>query len=218
MIKHTTVALVLAAASSSAMAQQSILSFGFTDLNGSYTLLGSTFRALGSAGANGDVTRLQGPAGTAVYAAGTTLGRVDVSLTVSGILGGTANGNGTFTIFDADAVNPDSITGTVSGQFIQNGPVVFFNGLLSNVFLNDNGVLDGLFDGPTGGSFPLNFGPNTPPFSGALIELFVGSPANFFTGDFSGVSTQVSGQVVPAPTSLAVLGLGLIAAGRRRRR
>lgn len=217
-MKHATVALVLAAASSGAMAQQSILSFGFTDLEGSYTLLGSTFKAAGSAAANGDVTRIQGPSSTALYAAGTTLNRVDVTLTVSGILGNTANGSGTLTIFDADAVNPDSITATVTGQFIQNGPAVFFNGMLTNVFLNDNGTLDGSFDGPSGGSFPLSFAPNLPPFSGALIELFVGSPSNFFTGNFSGVSTQVAGQVVPAPTSLAVLGLGMIAAGRRRRR
>jgi len=208
--------LAVAALSGSAMAQTTILSFGFTDLNGSYTLLGSTFDASGQAISSGDVTRLQGGAATALYNPGTAVGRVNINLNVTGILGNTANGNGTLTISDSDAI-ADTMTATVSGQFIQNGSAVFFNGSLTNVFLNDNGAPDGQFNGPSGGSFPLSFAPNLPPFTGAVIQLYVGTPGNFFTGNFNGVSTQLSGQIVPAPATLGVLGLGLVGLRRRRR-
>ena len=211
-------ALVVAAASGAACAQQAILSFGFTDLNGSYVLAGSTFQANGQAISSGDITRLQAPGGQANYNVGSTIGLVNVTMNVSGIAGPTANGAGTFTILDGDAV-PDSITGSITGQFIQNGPAVFFDGVLSNVLLHDNGPQDGMFNGPSGGTpFPLDFSPSAPPFTGDIIQLYVGTPGNFFTGNFSGVSTQVSGEIIPSPTSLAALGAGLLMAGRRRRR
>lgn len=207
------------AAATGASAQQSIFTFGFTELNGAYNQGLMQFTAdgvdTGVLRTTGDVTRLQTPgASTALYDPGFAVGLVNVTLTVSGILGTTANGAGSITITDADG---DTITGTVNGQFIANGPAVFFNGLLSGVNLNDNGPQDGLFNGPSGGSFPLSFAPNPPPYSGAIVQLYVGSPGNFFTSSFSGVSTQVSGAVVPAPASLALLGLGLGAARRRRR-
>ncbi|MFN0133574.1 MAG: hypothetical protein ACKVW3_13740 [Phycisphaerales bacterium] len=209
----------VAVAASGAAAQQSIFSFGFTELNGAYDQGLMRFTADGvNAGvlqSTGDVTRLQNPgSGTALYDPGFANGLVNVTLTVSGILGTTANGAGFITITDADG---DTITGAVNGQFIANGPAVFFNGLLSNVNLNDNGPLDGLFNGPSGGAFPLSFLPNPPPYTGAIVQLYIGSPGNFFTSTFSGVSTQVSGGVVPAPAGLALLGLAAGAARRRRR-
>src|ERR1044071_8191498 len=207
-IRFGAAVLAVVGAAAAASAQQSILSFGFTDLNGAYTLVGSTFTATGQNISSGDVTRLQAPGGQAYNDQGTTLGLVAVSLSVTGIAGPTANGNGTLTILDSDAT-PDSITGNISGQFIQNGPAVFFNGTLTNVILTDNGPQDGLFNGPSGGTFGLNFSPSQPPFTGAVIQLYVGTPGNFFTGNFSGVSTQVSGQIVPAPATLGALGLGM---------
>jgi MYXO-CTERM domain-containing protein len=205
--------------SSGALAQQTILTFGFTDLNGQFNAATGLFRALGVDAGNlhsqGDVSRLQATQGTATYGLGQAAGRVDVSLTVTGIVGPTANGNGTITILDLDG---DSLTATVSGQFIANGPAVFFNGTLTNLAFTDGGVPDTTFDGPGGGSFARTFLPAPPPYTGAIVQLFIGNAGAFFSQSFSGLSTQVSGAVVPGPASLALLGLGVLAAGRRRRR
>jgi hypothetical protein len=213
--------LVAGVAASAASAQQTILTFGFTELNGSYSVGSGIFSAVGvdqGVGSplrtSGDVSRLQGPTGTAVYSPGTGNNRVNVALAVSGILGTTANGAGTIQVLD---INGDILSATVQGQFIANGPAVFFNGLLTNAsFTSVSG--DNTFDGPSGGSFPLTFAPALPPYTGAIIQLYVGSPGNFFSGNFTGVSTQVSGAIVPGPASLAAMGLGLAAFGGRRRR
>lgn len=201
-----------------AMAQNSILTFGFTEMNGSYSTATSHFMANAVATAplmtSGDVTRLVAPSNTALYNPGTASGLVGVDLLVSGVVGNTANGAGNLVITDA---NGDTLNATISGQFISNGPAVFFNGLLSNIFFTDNGAQDGQFDGPSGGSFPLTFQPVPPPYSGAIVQLYIGNAGAFFTQSFSGISTQVSGAIVPTPASLSVLGLGALAARRRRR-
>jgi hypothetical protein len=212
--------VVAAGVASTASAQQAILSFGFTELNGSYNMGTTTFTAVGvdqgvggALRSTGDVSRLQAPFGTASYDPGTAASRVNVTLAVSGIVGPMANGSGNITIIDS---NGDSLGASVSGQFIQNGPAVFFNGTLTNAaFTSVSG--DGQFNGPSGGAFPLSFAPAPGPYNGALIQLYIGSPGNFFTSSFAGVSTQVSGAIVPAPASLALLGLGALFAGRRRR-
>ena len=206
---------------SAASAQQAILSFGFTELAGSYNSTTQTFMALGvdqgvgqPLRTTGDVTRLQQPnSGTASYDPGFAAGLVNVNLSVSAILANTANGNGTIRMTDS---NGDFLQANVAGGFIRNGSAVFFNGTLTGAaFTSVSG--DNLFNGPSGGSFPLTFAPATGPFDGYVIQLYVGSPGNFFTGSFSGVSTQVSGEIIPAPASFALLGLGLAAIGRRRR-
>jgi MYXO-CTERM domain-containing protein len=210
-------AAVCVAASTAAQAQEAILSFGFTELSGGYSTASTQFSAVGvdtaSLRSTGDVTRLLGPSSTAQYLPGAAAGLVNVNLAVSGITPTTANGAGTLAIMD---VNGDLLTANIAGQFSNMGTAVFFNGLLSDAqFVSVSG--DGLFNGPSGGSFPLTFAPATAPYNGAIFELFVGTPGNFFTGDFSGVSVQVSGAVTPAPASLALLGLGAAFAARRRR-
>src|SRR6185369_17374467 len=114
-----------------------------------------------------DVTRLISPAGSATYQTGQAGGRVDVELAVSGIAGPTANGVGTIDITD---LNGDVLHAAINGQFIANGPAVFFNGSLSAIsFINNHN--DGFFDGPGGGSIPLTFSPAPPPYTGALVQL-----------------------------------------------
>ena len=210
------------AAAGAASAQQAILSFGFTELDGGYATAGSTFSATGidqGAGnplrSTGDVTDLQRNL-TASYAPGAAAGLVNISLNVFNIVGTTsAQGVGTLAITDA---NGDQLVANVSGSFIGNGNSIFFNGGLTNVALVNNHN-DGLFDGPSGGSFPLTFAPAPPPYTGYLIQLTVGSPSNFFQSSWTGVSTQASGEVIPAPGALAALGMmGLALSGRRRRR
>jgi hypothetical protein len=218
---HVTLAIAAGlVGASAASADSTILTFGFTDLAGQFNLGTGLFSALGvdqgvgqPLRSQGDVTRLIAPPGTATYQTGQANGRVDVELAVSGIVGPTANGVGTIDIRDA---NNDVLHASVNGQFIQNGPAVFFNGTLTNVaFVNVSG--DGTFDGPGGGSIPLSFSPAPPPFTGALVQLYIGSAGAFFTQSFQNISTQISGAIVPAPASLGLLGVGLLAAGRRRR-
>lgn len=233
MNRKNIVVLALAASStfvaSQAMAVDTILSFGYTDLNGSFAGSGGngSFTAnatnAGGLASGGDVTRLSSPAGTATFNPGFVSGldAADFALTLSvfGNNGSVAFGQGTFTITDVDG---DTITGNIDGFWVKgadtgNGSFnTFFNGDLSNVVLTDNGIADGQFSGNGGSSFDLNLGfPGI--FEGALVQLFLQPGSDFFGSNFSGISTQVSGEIVPAPSAAALLGLVGVAGLRRRR-
>jgi len=205
---------VLAAAG--AAQGQVILTFGYTDVEGSFSTATSEFTGRAVPSTSGDVTRTAAPGGTADFDDGFAGDIADFKLDLSVLLTtpSTADGTGTFEIIDADG---DTITGSINGEFETPGSgIVFFNGTLSDVFLNDNGDPDGTFDGTDGGSFGLDL-PGTAPFDGAFVQLFIGGTGGFFDRDFSGVSAQVDGIIVPAPAAAALFGLGGLAALRRRR-
>lgn len=213
-------ALLVGAAGVSVQAD-TILTFGFTDLSGSFAANTSIYTATGVNNAGGlqtqgDVTRLMNPgSGTATYLTGQGAGRVSVNLAISNIQPTSATGAGTITILDADG---DSLVANVNGTFFQSGVAVFFNGALSNPTFTDNGVADSTFDGPGGGSFLRTFTPGVPPITGALVQLYMGDGANLFSTSFGNVSTQINGAFVPTPGALMLAGLGGLAAARRRRR
>ncbi len=203
-----------------------ILSFTFSDLNGAFAPSSATTGQF-SAGSsnsgglftNGDVTSLVAPGGSALYggAGGVAPGIVDIQLSMTNINTGalTADGLGTLTILDADG---DILSGTVMGNFFGSpGGGTFFNGALSNVTIVDGGAVDPTWNGPNGGSFDRSLGGAPQPYTGFIINLFVNSTGNFFQTAFSGSSTQASGELVPAPATLAALGFGVMALGRRRR-
>jgi hypothetical protein len=212
--------MILAAAGVAASAAvanaQTILTFGFTDVNGTFTASDGSFTGVADSTTSGDVTRLSSPAGTAVFEPGFVgSGSADFSFDIDVMItgAGEADGDGTFTVTD---VHGETLTGLLDGQFTQlGGGIIAFSGLLSGVQFNDVSG-DGTFDGPSVGSFSTDL-PGTGPYDGALVQLFIASSGGFFDADFTGVSTQVSGVVVPAPASLALLGLGGLAAVRRRR-
>lgn len=195
---------------------QAILTFGFTDVDGSFTAADGSFAGASTATTSGDVTRLSAPGGTAVFDPGFAgVGASDFSFDIDVMItgAGTADGAGSFSIVD---VHGESLTGDLDGQFVELAPgIIAFNGLLSGVQFNDVSG-DGTFDGPTAGSFSTDL-PGTAPYDGALVQLFLDGSGGFFDADFTGISTQVSGVIVPAPASLALLGLGGLAATRRRR-
>jgi hypothetical protein len=198
-----------------------VLTFGFTDTSGSYDGAGNFSASAVDSGVlktSGDVTSLFGAGGTAEFDAGFASGgtmadfQMNLSVDTPGSPG-PSTGSGSFTITDADG---DTIVGDITGNWLSGGgDIVFFNGFLSNVFLNATGG-GTTFDGPSSGAF--NMGIPGQPLEGAFVTLFIATGSGFFDRAFSGVSTQVDGVVVPAPAGImALAGLGLMAGTRRRR-
>ena len=216
-MKHCSIlATAVVAATAGLASADTILSWGYTDTVGSFD--GTTFSAVAGMDTAGDVTRLADPASTAEFDVGfltrSALADVVIQIAVSNVGAVTADGSGTFELTDNDG---DTITGNIDGVFINGGAgFVFFNGLLTNVALNNNSPVSNTFDGVDGGSFDMDL-PGSPPYEGAFIALNLSGTNGFFTSAFDDISTQVNGEIVPAPASLALLGLGGLAGIRRRR-
>jgi len=214
-----TVAGVVGLAASTASAN-AILTFGFTDLSGSYDRINSTSGTMSAVATDtpdlatsGDVTRLATPGGTANFDVGfsTRSAFADVVLTmnITNRTSLTADGNGSIVITDDDG---DTITATLSGMFTTPGAgITFFTGYLSGVTLTGS-----TFDGTDGGSFGTDL-PGNEPYTGAVVQLFINSGGGFFNADFDNESIQIDGIIVPTPASVALAGLGGLCGFRRRR-
>jgi len=215
-MKTHAVAMLLGGVVAAAQAD-AILTFGFTDLSGSFSVGTSTFAAdavdAGNLRSAGDVTRLAPAGGTANFDDGfvsrSAFADVALSMAVSNINANSADGNGSILITDHTG---DTIVADIDGVFSNGGfGIYFFTGYLTNVFLSGT-----TFDGPDGGSFNMNL-PGEEPYEGALVQLFISSNGAFFANDFAGRSVQVSGIIVPAPGFFGVAGAGLLLGTRRRR-
>jgi len=201
-----------------------VLTFGFTDMSGQFDLdpgggPGGQFgaRAVDTAVLRtaGDVSRIAVPFGTAVYDDGfvSALDPADVILSISvfNVLGGpipTAEGLGEFTIIDVDG---DTISGDIDGLWLLIGGGIFFNANLTNVVITSD---DNSFDGPAGGSIDVS---DLGVLEGANTVLLTNPVLGFFDTTFRDVSTQFSGELLPTPGAMALLGLGGLVATRRRR-
>lgn len=195
-------------------ASAQLVSFTYSDLDGSYNSGTSMYTATADGDSSGDVTRGDAMPGTADFGTGTfphVSADFGISMAVTNITATTADGNGTLTINDA---NGDSLAMDIDGTFTLLFGSVFFEGTLTNAFFGDEST-DGSFDGVTSGSFanPSPLGPLT----GSVVELFF-DPGSFFSADFSDEDTLVNGLLnpVPAPGTFALLGLGGLAMRRRR--
>jgi len=217
------VAAVLAIAAGAANAQSTLASFSYDSLSGTYVPSSAT---TGTFTANavditglrtvGDFNRTIASSGNADFPAGfvtdVNMADISISLPVS-VSGGTTASSalGTITITDIDG---DTFTSQVDGDWYLLAPgFYFFNGNLTNISLADNGVADGQFNGYNGAwnmTLPGN------PLEGAIVNLVFGAPGWFSTG-FNDFAVGVSGQIVPAPGVLGLIGLGGLAAARRRR-
>lgn len=202
-----------------------IVTFGFTDLDGDYTLtnpgnpaLGGPFVARASAistggpyDSRGDVTRVLTPGdGTALFnqafVAGADSLDFVLNMAIGNVTSSAATATGSFVLTDFDG---DTITGNITGNWIRLGGVFgSFEGTLSNISFNS--TADGQFEGNIG-SFPLTF-PGGPLYDGAIIVLETG---RWFTSNFSNADTQVEASILPEPASLVLLSLGLAFARRR---
>lgn len=207
----------LAASTASANA---ILTFGFTDLSGSYDYIDDTSGTMSAVAVDeqdlqtsGDVTRLALPGGTAQFNVGfmsrSAFADVVLTMNITNRTATDADGNGSIVITDDDG---DTITATLMGTFSTPGAgITFFTGYLSNV-----GLTGSSFDGTDGGSFDTDL-PGNEPYSGAVVQLFINSGGGFFNSDFDSESIQVDGIIVPTPATLALMGAGGLCGFRRRR-
>lgn len=225
----TFAALALTGLSVSAASADVIATFGYTELNGSYNNLdvdGSgnpLYRAAavntGSLQTRGDVTRLTGAGGTATFDTGFSSGGTGANyvaaISVIGF-GASRPGVGNVTLTDVDG---DTLSADVSGTWTP-GPgstgIIYFNGLLSNVVFASNGATgNGTFDGTSGTGFVT--ADLVASYTGALVQLSTRPGVGFFQGNFSNVSTLVNANIIPAPGSMALVGIAGLVGLRRRR-
>ncbi len=219
----------LALMSGSAMAFD-VMSFGFTDLAGSFDTgaapahsldMGDVFDGVfigmatteGGFATGGDFSRLVGPEGTAEFDSGFEaggFGDVTITITTANFDGMTAKGVGDVEIIDADG---DTFTATFEGTWFATGPFLFFNAVIDAASFSTE-LGDGNFDGPSGGEFEYA---DFPFLDGAFSMLLRPDGTSGFSSDFGPVTTQADAVLVPAPGVLALAGLGLFAGTGRRR-
>lgn len=213
----------LAAAASLANADV-VASFSYDDLAGSYSGNAGvgTFSAVAvdtmELQSSGDASRLVPTEGSAVFEPGFVSGLnpadFQISISVNVDAPGHAVGSGTFSATDADG---DTISGTIAGEWNLVGSFLAFSGNLANVVLADNGASDNMFNGTDGSSTDWSMAlPGGPVFEGAIVNLVFGA-TDFFASNFEDRATGVTAQIIPAPGAMALLGLGGLVAGRRRR-
>jgi hypothetical protein len=204
-----TFALVTVAALAGA-ANAQVISGTYDDLAGSWD--GTTFTAsavdTASLHSHGNVARTVSPIGNAIFNPGFVSAadpaNFTLSLTYVNIGPGLGTGSGSFSVVDVDG---STISGSLSGFWIDGGSFVAFNGSISSV-----SITGGTFDGNTGSWINdlLIDG-------GAINQLYLVGPGNFFTSPYSDVPVNLTFQLTPTPGALAVLGLGGLVVGRRRR-
>ncbi|MGQ0628631.1 MAG: PEP-CTERM sorting domain-containing protein [Phycisphaerales bacterium] len=227
------VAIAGAAFAATAANADGILTFGYTDTDGDYLSnamnptgpgFNGSFTARASAtsplNSSGDVTRLIPVSGQATFQSDFITRSLanavfNISVENKDNMLRLADGQGDFTITDTDG---DTYTGIIFGFWVQltNGRT-FFNGELSNVVFNDNGALDGNFNGEGGTFFDGNLGfPGV--YEGAITQVFIRSGVGFFDQSFDDAPTNVEGVIVPTPGAMGLAGLGMLAMAKRRRK
>jgi hypothetical protein len=220
MINRTTIVAALAAGSTFAAADV-VVSYSFTDLDGSFDAASGTFSAFaensGDLQSGGDVSSLVGDKGTAQYDTGFFgLGdlNVEIQLEVFNITSSSADAGGVINITDLDG---DTLSASVSGTWDILSPFgfMFFTGTSSDFTFTDNGDLDARFNGATG-SFDLASLSNQV-FDGA-VSIILQNFGGFSGGSFSGASTQSDGILVPTPGAIAIGAMGVAGMAIRRRR
>lgn len=205
----------IVAAASAAVAGPLVGTFSYENLESNYNAGTGSLVTTANLLSTGSVSRLVGPTSTARFNQGFASFTLD--LTVSNVVGSTADGNGTVIGTDLDG---DTFTANVDGNFLYVpvvGPIgiVFFDGIMSNFFFNNESG-DGTFDGNSSLISTDFTGIASQPFLGGIQRLSVGN-IGFFDTSWSTQLAEVDGQIIPAPAVLAGLGLSLAVAGRRRR-
>ena len=210
------VAVLVGVSALSPLAAQAgpILTFGFTDLDTDYDLATGAFTAVSDSTTNGEVSRTVAPVGTAVYDADFTGGiaAVDFALDISNVTANSADGIGSVSIVGLDG---DTITADLAGSWARLAGFGFFTGTVSNLNLNELG--DGIFEGPTGGGFSMDFDAYVrEPYSGMM--QFLGLTGGWFDASYENLNVGTQASILPEPGTCVLLGLGLVALRGRARR
>ncbi|MBZ0172156.1 MAG: hypothetical protein K8E66_07240 [Phycisphaerales bacterium] len=199
-----------------------IVSYSYTDLDGTYDASSGTFSAEatdnGTLATGGDVSLLIGAKGTAEFDTGFFglggLADVDITMSISNVTGSSADGVGMVTLTDTDG---DILSASFTGIWNIINPIgfMFFSGTADDYEFTDNGQADGVFNGTTGSFDMSSLVGNL--FDGA-ISLLLRNPGGF-GDDFAKVSTQGDGILIPTPGAVLIASvgaLGMIAPRRRR--
>lgn len=227
-------ALAVAAGTISAAKADTVASLSYQTLSGVFTSTSATTGTFdvfantagnaaglpgGTAGnSTGNVTR-EPAGGNAAFFSG-FYGNIDFSdfqvhLNVTAITPVSALATGTFTATD---ILGNTITGTISGTWsfgnLPGVQLAFFDATLTNVNYTANA--GNLFTGNAATTANMaGLGANLP--GSMQITFLQNVPPPIFSVNIPVVSTVVQGQITPTPGALALLGLGGLVAGRRRR-
>ncbi|MBO6514078.1 MAG: PEP-CTERM sorting domain-containing protein [Phycisphaerales bacterium] len=197
--------------------------FGYTDMGANWDSVSSQL-VLGAAeegnlSTSGDLTNYfgEGLPSTALFnsgfADGSTSADSQFEMTLSNITATSADASGTFVITD---INGDTLSGSYVGTWTNQFGFGFFDAQITAAAYNDTESGNSIFEGNAGETFAVP----TDLLEGGLSVLLQ-MPEWFDTqdGDFQARTTQLDGilVVVPAPGALALMGLGGVVAGRRRR-
>jgi MYXO-CTERM domain-containing protein len=198
--------------------------FGYTDMGANWNQ-GASQLTVGASATNtlntsGDITNYLG-AGfptTALFnsgfADGSTSADSQFTMDLSNITATTADASGTFMITD---INGDTLSGSYVGTWTNQFGFGFFDGQILAASYNETESGNSVFEGNAGQTFAVP----TDALTGGL-SMLLQMPEWFDSnnGNFNARTTQLDGILVsnvPTPGSLALLGLGGLVTGRRRR-
>lgn len=198
--------------------------FGYTDMGANWDSVSSQL-VIGAEdnatlSTSGDLTNYLGAgfSSTALFndgfADGSTSADSQFEMTLSNITANSADASGSFTITD---INGDTLTGVYAGTWTNQFGFGFFDGQITAAVYNDTESGNNVFEGNAGQTFVVP----ADALEGGL-SMLLQMPEWFSTqdGDFQARTTQLDGilvSTVPAPGALALMGLGGMIAGRRRR-
>jgi hypothetical protein len=189
-----------------------ITTFGFTDLAGSYDANTGIYMAMADVITDGDVTRLIPSSQVALFEHDFTgaVANFDLELQITGVTATTANAAGQFVITDA---NGDMIQGNLGGAWVRSAPFAILGAQISHVTLVSLSG-DGMFNGPNGGSFSLDYSQFDPQaLTGALTALVTNG---WFDTSWSAKNTLAQASILPEPHSLYAIPVALFLLWRRR--
>ena len=196
--------------------------FGFTDMGANWNSGASTLSIVATENANlstsGDVTNYLGGGSplTALFnsgfADGLTTADSQFTMELSNITAMNADAVGSFQITD---INGDTLSGNYIGTWTNQFGFGFFNGQISVAGYNTTESGNDVFEGNAGAGFAV---PTIALEGGLSMLLQMPEWFDSNNGNFNARTTQLNGTlVVPAPGAMALLGLGGLVAGRRRR-
>ncbi len=197
--------------------------FGYTDMAANWNQGASQLNVGASAtntlNTSGDITNYLGDGfpSTALFnsgfADGSTSADSQFTMDLSNITANTADASGTFMITD---INGDTLSGSYVGTWTNQFGFGFFDGQILAASYNATESGNSVFEGNAGQTFAVP----TDALTGGL-SMLLQMPEWFDSnnGNFNARTTQLDGILVnvPTPGSLALLGLGGLVSGRRRR-